>query len=84
MRVAVFLEALRQGYDVTRSIRVNVIFLCLVIPNSVSEARVFGFPFTPAFGVNGQSARVGVRDLLFLFEIYSICEVIIAKVSSEI
>ena len=72
MRVAVFLEALRQGYDVTRSIRVNVIFLCLVIPNSVSEARVFF------------SARVGVMDLLFLFEIYSICEVIIAKVSSEI
>jgi hypothetical protein len=37
--------------------------LCLVIPNSVSEARVFF------------SARVGVRDLLFLFEVYGICEI---------
>jgi len=42
-------------------------FLHVVIPNSVSEARVFF------------SARVGVRDLLFLFELYNICEIYIAK-----
>ena len=45
----------------------NVIFLYLVIPNCVSEARVFF------------SAQVGVRDLLFLFEVYGICEIDIAK-----
>jgi hypothetical protein len=42
--------------------KINVIVLCFVIPNSVSEARVFF------------SARVGVRDLLFLFAIDLICE----------
>jgi hypothetical protein len=58
--------------------RVNVIFLCLailclVIPNSVSEARVFF------------SARVGVRDLLFLFETSSIYAIdIILRSSREI
>jgi hypothetical protein len=61
----------------------RTVFLHLVIPNSVNEARVFGSPFTPgvpsargfcllgwtsAFGVNGQSARVGVRDLVLFFE----------------
>jgi hypothetical protein len=35
---------------------VGLVFLHLVIPNSVNEARVFS------------SAQVGVRDLVFLFE----------------
>src|SRR6478609_1919652 len=37
-----------------------------VISKGVSESRVFGSPFAPAFGVNGQiSGRVALRDLVF-------------------
>jgi hypothetical protein len=32
---------------------------------TASGARVFGAPFAPAFGANGVSARVAVRDLAF-------------------
>jgi hypothetical protein len=34
-------------------------------PKVRKRASVFGSPFTPAFGVNGQSARVEPRDLVF-------------------
>jgi hypothetical protein len=41
-------------------------FNYFVIPKGVSEPRVFGSPFAPAFGVNGQiSGRVALRDLVF-------------------
>jgi hypothetical protein len=58
-------SASRPGRDpaVVAPFRIDVVFLALVIPDSVSEARAFF------------SARVGVRDPLFLFEIYRISEV---------
>src|SRR5882724_5005304 len=38
----------------------------IVIPTRRKRARALGSPFTPAFGVNGQSARVGRRDLVLI------------------
>src|SRR5260370_1849959 len=38
--------------------------LKFVIPTSVKRARVFGSPFTPVFGVNGQGVPVARRDLV--------------------
>ena len=48
-------------------------FLNFVILTGVKRTRDFGSPFTPAFGVNGQSGRVARKDLAFLFDGLSLC-----------
>jgi hypothetical protein len=40
-----------------------------VIPTTVKRPRLLGSPFAPVFGVNGQSADVGRRDLMLAFPI---------------
>jgi hypothetical protein len=54
-----------SGHEFTHA--ESVFSLYRVIPNSIIEARVFF------------SARVGVRDLLLLFELSNICEIDIAN-----
>jgi hypothetical protein len=45
---------------------IGAVVLNFVILTAVRRARELGSPFTPVFGVNGQSARVGRKDLVFL------------------
>jgi len=60
------LKQLPEGCVVV-SLEIDLPFTTRRHPEVRKRASVFGPPFAPGFGVNGQSLRVGPRDLVLSF-----------------